>query len=85
LSLASTFSSVPLKIIFTFTAFFLLNLQEGTKINQLVETGTPISDETYVPLHPGQSAMSITVVTSTSRKPRFVTDANNRTIGYTSR
>jgi hypothetical protein len=51
------------------------------KINQLVETGTPISDKTYVPLHPGQSAMSIAVVTSKSRKPRFVTDANNRTIG----
>jgi hypothetical protein len=51
------------------------------KINQLVETGTPISDKTYVPLHPGQSAMSIAVVTSTSPNPGFVTDADNRTIG----
>lgn len=51
------------------------------KINQLVETGTPISDKTYVPLYPGQSTMSIRVVTSTSRKPGFVTDAHNRTIG----
>ena len=39
------------------------------KINQLVETGTPISDKTYVPFHPGQSAMSIVVVTSTSPNP----------------
>jgi hypothetical protein len=51
------------------------------KIDQLVETGTPISDETYEPLHPGQSAMSFDVVTSTSRNPVFVTDVDSRKIG----
>jgi hypothetical protein len=51
------------------------------KIDQLVETGTPISDETYEPLHPGQSAMSFDVVTSTSRNPVFVTDADSKKIG----
>jgi hypothetical protein len=51
------------------------------KIGQSVETGTPISDKTYVPLYPGQSSVSIVVVTSTSRNPVFVTDADSRTIG----
>jgi hypothetical protein len=51
------------------------------KIDQLVETGTPISDETYEPLHPGQSTMSFDVVTSTSRNPVFVTDVDSRKIG----
>ena len=51
------------------------------QIDQLVETGTPISDETYVPIYTRQSSMSIDVVTSTSRNPEFVTDADSRTIG----
>jgi hypothetical protein len=51
------------------------------KINQLVETGTPISDETYVPLYPGQSAMSFDVLTSTSRNPVFATDVDIRKVG----
>ena len=56
-------------------------IQVHVKLDQLVETGTPISDKTYVPLHPGQSSMSVDVVTSTSRNPEFVTDADSRTIG----
>jgi hypothetical protein len=39
-------------------------IQVHVKLDQLVETGTPISDKTYVPLHPGQSSMSVDVVTS---------------------
>jgi hypothetical protein len=54
-------------------------IQVHVKLDQLVETGTPISDKTYVPLHPGQSSMSVDVVTSTSRNPEFVTDADSRT------
>jgi hypothetical protein len=51
------------------------------KINQLVETGTPISDKTYEPFSPEQSAISFNVATSTSPNPVFVTDADSRTIG----
>jgi len=51
------------------------------KINQLVETGTPISDKTYEPFCAEQSAISFDVATSTSPNPVFVTDADSRTIG----
>jgi hypothetical protein len=51
------------------------------KIDQLVETGTPISDETYTPINPEESAMPFDVVTSTSRNPGFVTDVDSRKIG----
>jgi hypothetical protein len=51
------------------------------KIDQLVETGTPISDKTYRALYPEQSAMSFIVVTSTSRNPVFVTDVDSRKVG----
>ena len=51
------------------------------KIDQLVETGTPISDKTYKAFYPEQSAMSFNVVTSTSRNPVFVTDVDSRKVG----
>ena len=51
------------------------------KIDQLVETGTPISDETYTPINPEQSAIAVDVVTSTSQNPVFVTDVDSRKIG----
>jgi hypothetical protein len=82
LSLASTFSSVPTIIPFRHGIHpeQKLFVYDGTqycddvfsvhvKIDQLVETGTPISDKTYTPLYPEQSAMSFDVVTSTSRNP----------------
>jgi hypothetical protein len=37
------------------------------KIDQLVETGTPISDKIYEPFHPERSVIYFDVVTSTSR------------------
>jgi len=50
-------------------------------INQLVETGTPISNKTYLPLYPGQPAISVQVVSSTLQNPAFVTDDDCRIIG----
>ena len=51
------------------------------KIDQLVETGTPISDKIYEPFYPEQSVIYFDVVTSTSRNPVFVTDADSKKIG----
>jgi len=51
------------------------------KIDQLVETGTPISDKIYEPFHPERSVIYFDVVTSTSRNPVFVTDADSKKIG----
>lgn len=50
-------------------------------LDQLVETGSPISNETYVPLYPNQTVLSLPVVSSESKNPIFVDDKGCKIIG----
>ncbi|XP_052088364.1 heat shock 70 kDa protein 12A-like [Mytilus californianus] len=50
-------------------------------IDQIVETGSPISNETYVPLYPDQTVLSLPVVSSESKNPIFVDDKGCKIIG----
>lgn len=49
--------------------------------DQLVETGTTISNETYSPIDPKQNSIPISLAISESSNPIFVDDPGNRVIG----
>lgn len=51
------------------------------KKNQSVETGTPISDESYSPVSSKNTVLPIRVIESSNRNPTYVTDPGCRVIG----
>lgn len=59
-----------------FTDIFSVHVSQ----NEVVETGTPLSNKTYCPMYPGQTCLGITVAISESMNPTFVDDPGNRIV-----